>query len=161
VLTPDIEDERDLRLERDEIREVLIRADAEVDASRFGDAEEIGDHPLIRRLARHEIVRAKVSAGLGEIGHQLPEITVAELGGNALRRRGDGGGGGSERDSQREAPRGETCRDEHANQNVCKTETGEEACRLSPRRGDRQFPSSTTAHPRSLQSLQNRAYCHI
>src|SRR5512143_191958 len=100
VLPTDVEDERDLWLERDEIREVLIGSDAEVNATRLRRAEQVGDHPLIRRLVRDEVIGAKEAVRLREIGDELPKLGVAELRRNVLRdeceRRGDTGRGSTD-----------------------------------------------------------------
>jgi len=74
-----IGDERDLRFQRDQIGEVLVRPDAEVNPTRLRRANEIRDHPLIRAFVRDEVVGAEKAVGLGEIRDQLPERAVAQL----------------------------------------------------------------------------------
>src|SRR5262245_62678712 len=83
VLAADVEDDRQLRLHRYDVREVLVRADAEINASRPG-LLQILEHVLKRRFIGYEVVRTKVPTGLREFGDHFPKRFIAELFGNFL-----------------------------------------------------------------------------
>src|SRR5258708_12621514 len=104
VLMPDVDDEGNRRLHVHDVREVLIRGDAEVGTAGPDGAHELGDDPLKRGLVRHEVLGAKHAPWLGELVHQLPEGGISEPIGKRLRpytRRAQQGG-------DRERPSGTT-----------------------------------------------------
>ena len=86
VLAPDVDDERHARPERRDVREVLIGPDAKVDPVGRGALLQLGNHFLVRRLVRHEIIRTEESLGLREIDDHPPEGAVADLLSGAARR---------------------------------------------------------------------------
>ena len=77
VAAPDVDDERHPRLERHDVREVLIGRDAEVDAAALHLPQRRHDM-LKRTLVRHEVVRLKCAVRLGKILDELPELLVGE-----------------------------------------------------------------------------------
>ena len=58
----DVEDDRDLRLKRDDIRDILFRPNAEVDASGFHAPLQLGKHELQSRFIRETILGAERAA---------------------------------------------------------------------------------------------------
>ncbi len=85
VLAPDVENDRHLGLHGDDVSEVLVRADTQVDPSRFRLLQVL-DNVLKCRFIRNEIVRAEKSAGLGEVRYDLPKCLIAELRRKGVRR---------------------------------------------------------------------------
>ena len=79
VAAPDVDDEDDLRLERGDVREVLLGPDAEVDALDLRAAGELRDDVLEVNLVRKKIVGAELAVGFGEVGDERPVVAVGEL----------------------------------------------------------------------------------
>src|SRR4051812_22660244 len=86
ILPANVEDERDLRLQRDDVREILVGADAQIRSAGTRRTEQRWDDPLKSRLVRDEIVGLERSTRFGKIGDELPERAVTELRGNIRRR---------------------------------------------------------------------------
>jgi len=78
VLPTDIDDERDARLDRGDVGEVLIRSDAEVGARRHQGLLQHRDDVLELHLVRDEIVGTEETVRFGELGDQRPEGAVVE-----------------------------------------------------------------------------------
>src|SRR5262249_15191598 len=78
VAAANVEDDRDLWLQRGDVGKVLLRADAEVNAAWTKRGDEIGDDELKPRLVRQEVIRTEVTARLREVAVELPQLTVAE-----------------------------------------------------------------------------------
>src|SRR5262245_59535421 len=86
VLPPDIEDERDLRLKRRDVGEVLLGTNSKVDAAWLSVIGEIRQHILNSHLVRNEIIGNERAAGFGEFGDEFPERLIAELAWNLFGR---------------------------------------------------------------------------
>ena len=100
IAAPDVGDERDPRLERGDVGEVLIGPDAEVDAAGLHDALQLRDDDLERVLVRDEVVGAEVAVRLGEVVDQAPELGVGEArrAGRRATRRAPGAGAARQRE---------------------------------------------------------------
>ncbi|TKD04998.1 hypothetical protein E8A74_22290 [Polyangium fumosum] len=85
VVPADVDDEREARAGEGEIRKILLRPDADVDAPRGPRRERVG-RLEVRGLVRDEVVRDEVAPWLGEGANELTK--------GAERRRGGGGGRG-------------------------------------------------------------------
>src|SRR6516164_8642025 len=86
ILPPDVENDRYLRLQSNDVGEVLIRSDAQINACRPGLLQVL-DHVLKRRFIRHEVIGPEIAAYLGEFREHIPEGFVAELCGKGIARR--------------------------------------------------------------------------
>ena len=84
VLPPDVGDECDLWLKRQNICEILIGADTEVDTAGLELLGQSRNHVLERFFIRNEIIRPEISAGLREFGNQPPELDVGYFLGKTL-----------------------------------------------------------------------------
>src|SRR5438105_3875888 len=78
VLAPDIEDNGHLWLQRDDVRKILVRTYAQINAARLCLLQVL-QYVLERHLIRHEIVGTKVSASFGKLRDYVPKCFVAEL----------------------------------------------------------------------------------
>ena len=78
VAPADVHDEGHRRLERGDIRKVLFRADADVDAAAFRGREQVGDDELQPRLVRQEVVGSEAAARFGQVGDERPEFLIAQ-----------------------------------------------------------------------------------
>jgi hypothetical protein len=67
IVAPDVDDERDGWPEVRDIREVLIRADADVRAAGEAGRRERGHHMQVRPLVRDQVVRVEVAFRLGQL----------------------------------------------------------------------------------------------
>src|SRR5262245_60673498 len=85
VLAANVDDERELRLERGQIREILIRRERGADATWARGAKQLRDHVLQRVLVRDEIVGTEIPAWLREVVDELPELGIRELARNSRR----------------------------------------------------------------------------
>src|SRR5262249_26239594 len=56
VAAPNVEDDRELRLQRHDVREVLLRTDAEVHVARPDGSYEVGNDELKSRFVRQKVV---------------------------------------------------------------------------------------------------------
>src|SRR5262245_954511 len=81
VLTPDVDDEGNLRSERNDVREVLFGPHAHVHTARLQRFQKSRNHVLISRLVRQKVIRWEIPARLGELRNQTPEFLVSEKGG--------------------------------------------------------------------------------
>src|SRR5262245_14922485 len=66
VLTPDVDDEGNLRSERNDVREVLFGSDADVHTPGLQRFQKRGNHFLISRLVREKVIGWEIPARLGE-----------------------------------------------------------------------------------------------
>ena len=81
VPAPDVHDERHRRLQRGDVGEVLLGADAHVDAigSGFRDLrDQVGDDVLEPPLVRQQVVGLKRAGALGELRHDAPVLLVGQ-----------------------------------------------------------------------------------
>ena len=78
VLPPDVDDERHPRFQCRDVGEVLIGSDSQVDAAASRRPFQLRHDALERALVRDEVVGNERAAGLGQIGHQLPERAVTQ-----------------------------------------------------------------------------------
>src|SRR5690242_2436506 len=78
VAAPNVEDDGDLRLQRDDVREVLLGSDAEVHTARLEGLFQPRNHRLKTRLVGKQVVGAEVSTRLRKLGVQLPKLLVGE-----------------------------------------------------------------------------------
>src|SRR5437667_9840201 len=90
VLAPNVEDDRQLGLESDDVREILLGTHAWVHVARLDAALQPRNHVLKLPLVRKKIVRTEVTARFRDVVDELPEFLIAEPVRNALgaRRRG-------------------------------------------------------------------------
>ena len=104
VVAPDVHDERDRGTAFGDIREVLIRSDADVGAPLEILGAERGQHLQVRRLVRDQVVGIEVAAALRERRDRLGELREGLL---VRARLGQGGGRheGSDAAGAREAGR--------------------------------------------------------
>ena len=78
IAATDVEDDRQRRLEGQDVRVILLGPDAEVDAARLRGRDEGGDDDLIPALVREEVVRLKLPVRLGDHLGQVPELLVRQ-----------------------------------------------------------------------------------
>src|SRR5262245_29971089 len=78
VLAANVEDDRQTRLEVDDVREVLLGPDAEINASWRQRALQRGNHVLICFLVRDEVFGREGAAVLGHRREDAPELPVGE-----------------------------------------------------------------------------------
>ena len=71
----------------DDVREVLLGADAEIDAARLDVRCELRDDVLERVLVRDEVVRVEEAVRLGEVFDEAPELRVGQAGRMSVRAR--------------------------------------------------------------------------
>ena len=80
VLPADVDDECDFRLERRNVREVLLRSHAKIYAATLNRLVKSRNDGLITRFIRKKIVGSKITAGLREVDDHLPEFPVRKAG---------------------------------------------------------------------------------
>src|SRR5215831_12814252 len=85
VLSPDVDNHSDARLEIHDVGKILFRANAEVRAVWRERPLERRDDVLKRLLVRDEILGRKISALLRHGGKEPPELTIAERVGKSRR----------------------------------------------------------------------------
>ncbi len=78
VAAADVQNERHLRTQRGDVREVLFWSDAEIHTARPDGPHQLREDPLESNLVRHEVVRSEIAVRLGQIGHEFPERLIAE-----------------------------------------------------------------------------------
>src|SRR5690349_1104329 len=106
VLAANVENYRQLRREIHDVREVLLGADAEVDAAGRERFLKGGNDVLVRLLVRDEILGRERTAALRHAREELPELAIGERIGDArraLRHAYGGRGDARERVEQRDA----------------------------------------------------------
>ena len=79
IAASDVGNEGDMRLERGDVREVLVGTDAQVHAAGLDDPRERRQDDLQRVFVRDEVVGPEVPAGLGEVVDQAPELLIAQV----------------------------------------------------------------------------------
>src|SRR5262245_9119916 len=84
ILPPDIDDESHLRLQPDDICEILFRAYAEIHSLGVNVFSEHRNHALVPGFVRKEIVRSEVSARFGELRNHSPKFLVGQADGKAV-----------------------------------------------------------------------------
>src|SRR5438552_14181798 len=84
VPAADVDDERQLRFEGDEVREALLRSDAEVHTARRQRGGQRGKHTLKRLFVRQEVIGAEVAVWLGELGDEAPELLITQTSGKGV-----------------------------------------------------------------------------
>ena len=62
---PDVDDEHDARAHGRDVREILVRPDAEVHTTRRPALHELGDDLLHGELIRNQVVRLEETVGFG------------------------------------------------------------------------------------------------
>ncbi len=72
VFPPNIDDECDLRPQRRDVSEILLRRNAEIHAAGRYPFQKIRKDLLESHLIRHEHLKSKRAARLREIGNHLP-----------------------------------------------------------------------------------------
>src|ERR1043166_612402 len=82
VAAPDVDDEREPRFDRRDVRKVLLGADAEVDAVGRQRRLQRRDDTLKRVLVREQVVGSEIAVGLGQIFDELPVLLVCQLSGD-------------------------------------------------------------------------------
>src|ERR1051326_5352203 len=92
VLAPDVEDERQTRLQSHDVGEVLLRPDPQVDPVGLHHPLQGGNDFLKSGFVGKKIVGAEVSSRLRHVGDQIPELAVGELAGKGLAPRTGTGG---------------------------------------------------------------------
>ncbi len=94
VLPANVDDERELGTERNDVGKVLFRPDTDVHSPRWQQCRQLRNHGLERAFVRQEVVRPEVATGFRELVDQLPESLVAQSRRQSLRRhlsvRGEG-----------------------------------------------------------------------
>src|SRR5262245_48296013 len=78
IAPADVHDERHAGRRGDDVREVLIRGDAQIDTAWLDAAFEGRNDVLERVLVRNEVLRAEVPAWLGQLTGQAPEVLIAQ-----------------------------------------------------------------------------------
>src|SRR6476620_3754960 len=78
VLTPDVDDEGNLRPQCNEICEVLFRPHTDVYAARLQLLPQFRNDGLISRLVRQKVIGPEIAAWFGEIVNQIPEFFVGK-----------------------------------------------------------------------------------
>src|SRR5262245_50180771 len=81
VLPANIENERDLRLQRHDVGEVLLRSDAKICTLSFAAIGQVRQHALKCALVGDEVVRDKGSTRFGKLADDVPEHFIADLDG--------------------------------------------------------------------------------
>ena len=78
-LTPDIDDEGHNRPDGSDVGEVLFGADTQVHTSLHTSFPKLCEESANLILVRREVVdNAEIGIRLGNIGHKLPEVCIAE-----------------------------------------------------------------------------------
>ena len=94
VAAPDVHDERDARLERGDVGEVLLGPDAEIDAALTDPRHELGNDRLVAGFVGQQVVRLELPVRFGHLFGQRPELLVRQPGWQAglggLERRASG-----------------------------------------------------------------------
>src|SRR5215471_19318559 len=75
VLTPNIDDEGDLRFDCGDVGEILLRSDTDVGASLSHQLQRWNDS-LIGNLIREEVLISKRPALFGELRNHSPELVI-------------------------------------------------------------------------------------
>ena len=76
VAPPDVDDERQLRLERGDVVEVLLRTHADVHAGGYRALHQIRQDVGKSELVREQIVGSEIAVGLGEVRGESREFPV-------------------------------------------------------------------------------------
>ena len=79
ILSPDIDDKRQFRLQRGDVRKVLFGTHAEINASCLSPCSQVREDALKRAFVGHKVVGDEGAARLGEVAYYLPECFIAEL----------------------------------------------------------------------------------
>src|SRR2546421_9526621 len=106
IAAPHVDDEGDLRAERGDVSEILLRADAQISPARLRRARQIGNDVLKPELVREKVVRTKRAVRLREVGDEPPEFLIPELRREGVGRRTKAFDGRHEREGADEDGRG-------------------------------------------------------
>ncbi len=78
VAAPDVGDEHHLRLERRDVREVLLRPHAQIHAALPAAGQQVRNHPLQPDLVRDQVVGSEDAVRLGRVLAEPPEFLVGQ-----------------------------------------------------------------------------------
>src|SRR5436190_19093645 len=78
VLPADVDDERNLRLKCDNVREILLGAHAKICAAGLAAVRQLPEDVLSGEFVGDEVVRREASSRFGQLRDQLPERFIAK-----------------------------------------------------------------------------------
>ena len=76
VLPADIHDEREFRLQSDDVRKILLRPNAQIHAAGLNCFPQSGNHILGSGFVGQKVVGTEIAAGFGEVRDHPPKFFV-------------------------------------------------------------------------------------